>query len=352
MKKMMNVFVLVIIFMFIITISHGQEKGTLKIPLSPGNIPETYIIKKGDTLWDLSEMFLGNPFEWPSIWKKNDYIKDPHWIYPGQTLTFMSPVEKLVTVSSPPPLKPLKQPEPLFIQSAPRITEAKPEAKTVSSPSITTPSSDNREIIHELDTPRPVYTEKSYIRTGFITQQSELPKNKVIVIEDNTLNATRFDIVTIDAGTRDGVKEGISFASLALGDRVKHPDTGKNLGVVVRVTGILKVISVGEERARCQVAENFSPIAENDLVMPFRILRGPMFDAWVKPEVPIKATILAINEPMLSIHIDDILYIDKGSENGVQPGDRFVIYSRKDEANATGHREPLGELEAVNVMST
>ena len=48
--------------------------------------PDAYIIQKGDTLWDLSEQWLGDPFLWPQIWDENRYILDSHWIYPGDPL--------------------------------------------------------------------------------------------------------------------------------------------------------------------------------------------------------------------------------------------------------------------------
>jgi hypothetical protein len=47
----------------------------------------TYVVKKGDTLWDLAFRFLGDPFQWPGIWHENSYIKDPNLIYPGNSLT-------------------------------------------------------------------------------------------------------------------------------------------------------------------------------------------------------------------------------------------------------------------------
>ncbi len=48
--------------------------------------PEEYVIQKGDTLWDLSQKFLNNPWYWPKIWSNNPYIENPHWIYPGNKL--------------------------------------------------------------------------------------------------------------------------------------------------------------------------------------------------------------------------------------------------------------------------
>jgi len=45
-----------------------------------------YIVKQGDTLWDLSATFLNNPFAWPDLWSRNKHIQDPHWIYPGDSL--------------------------------------------------------------------------------------------------------------------------------------------------------------------------------------------------------------------------------------------------------------------------
>jgi hypothetical protein len=47
---------------------------------------QDYIIKKGDTLWDLAFTFLGDPFQWPQIWHQNSYISNPNLIYPGNTL--------------------------------------------------------------------------------------------------------------------------------------------------------------------------------------------------------------------------------------------------------------------------
>lgn len=46
----------------------------------------THLVVKGDTLWDITGKYLGNPYQWPSVWQKNPQIKDAHWIYPGDSV--------------------------------------------------------------------------------------------------------------------------------------------------------------------------------------------------------------------------------------------------------------------------
>ncbi|MCE5248949.1 LysM peptidoglycan-binding domain-containing protein [bacterium] len=344
------------LLLFVTVSVTAAQQSTAPDTLDIGNVPEQYIVQKGDTLWDISERFLGNPLNWPDVWKKNPFIKDPHWIYPGQTLMLKAMIEKALEITPAPKVesveekyepKPVEKPEPLFLATAPRI----PDSLEVSLTSPGKSASSETGILQKLRSPRPVYTEKNFLRTGFITQRSELPKGEIIAIEEGKSSATKFDVVAIDVGSDDGVKNGDIFAAIKVGDAVKHPETGRNLGVVVRVKGVLKVISTGPKQARCQITENFDPILKGDLYMPYRISSGPKFDAWVKPNVSITGMILAIHESMLSVHINDILYIDKGSVDGVRPGDRFVIYPRSNTGGGAGHATVLGELEAINVMT-
>jgi hypothetical protein len=48
--------------------------------------PDTYVVRKGDTLWDISAKFLSKPWLWPEIWQANPQVRNPHKIYPGDVL--------------------------------------------------------------------------------------------------------------------------------------------------------------------------------------------------------------------------------------------------------------------------
>ncbi|MBA4060241.1 MAG: peptidoglycan-binding protein [Verminephrobacter sp.] len=68
------------------TAQQVAEKGIPVSELAP-NAPDTYVVKRGDTLWDISRMYLKSPWRWPELWGMNlKALPNPHLIFPGQTL--------------------------------------------------------------------------------------------------------------------------------------------------------------------------------------------------------------------------------------------------------------------------
>jgi LysM repeat protein len=104
--------------------------------------PSSHTVKRGDTLWDISKSYLGDPFLWPEIYRINtDQIEDPHWIYPGELLKLPGAQEKVVAQNPPSTPQPAPARVSPPVQRAPAVAVAQAPRDTIPTPAIQRPAS-------------------------------------------------------------------------------------------------------------------------------------------------------------------------------------------------------------------
>lgn len=69
---------------------HGGKDAEGIIVSRTHNAPSIHTVKKGDTLWDICDQYYKSPWKWPEVWSHNPQLQNPHWIYPGDQLRLRS----------------------------------------------------------------------------------------------------------------------------------------------------------------------------------------------------------------------------------------------------------------------
>ena len=250
-------------------------------------VPSQHTVKKGDTLWDVCDQYFNNPWKWPEVWAKNPQIQNPHWIYPGDQI-------RLRTGST---------------------------SDLIGGAELTL-----------LDRPQTVPPDTIFLRNrGYIGD----PKNDTwgMVVgarEDQELLSTGNHAyvilrpgVTVQPGQQLTVFRHIRKPRRVRGAR--QPS-----GEIVEVLGTIKVDSFNPETrvARGRIVESMALIERGHSVGPV----GRRVDV-VPPqraEVDIWARIIDTFYPQIFYGRNQLVFIDKGSEDGLAPGNRMFVVRRGD----------------------
>ncbi|MGA9852952.1 MAG: LysM domain-containing protein [Gammaproteobacteria bacterium] len=275
-------------------------------PVMQPQAPQTYVVKKGDTLWGIASLYLQDPWRWPDIWYANPAIKNPHLIYPGDELMLG------------------------YINGRPSLTVIR-----------------NGQVVNETtQTSLPVEKLEPQIRyTPINSAIPAIPLNSIRqfltgtrVVSKDELQDAGYLLRATDDRPAIGVggevyarglktSEGNRYNLYRLGDEYVDPDNGDNLGYEATYIGDGSVETWGDPSkvlltATAQEAiagDRFLPVATQQLNQNY--MPHP-------PTATVKGNIIAVLGGVAEIGQYQVVVLDRGSNAGLDPGTVLGIYSR------------------------
>ena len=331
--------------------------------------PDTYTVKPGDTLWDLSGRFLNNPWYWPKIWSYNPEITNPHWIYPGNLLKFFPSSEEAPTRVEPVgPGTPVAGAEPAVpkaeeeaaVAEAEEELEAPKELEDLSRGDIHAPVEQTDEVA--VTGPYKIGfapQRQRYVRHETFVTPAELAESGRITaaFEEKDL-LSMLDKIYVEFDNPAAVKIGETYVIYRTDRAIKRPGTREVFGYQSNILGSAKVIAVSDKVATATIVQSLNPIERGALL-------GPWTQKFFRP-IERKPNRQAVDGSVLAAHLDvvtslgenHIVFVDRGEKDGVQEGNVFTVLRSGDQYKTKPDRatwdpslpvEAIGELLVVDV---
>lgn len=274
------------------------------------SVPDVYVVKGGDTLWDIASQFFGDPYEWPRIWSYNPAITNPHWIYPQDRLRLRKDA-----------------------RDSEEIASANNAAATIAIGSGV----------------RIVQRESSFkpgaIRLRQLAYLDEDALNEAAVISGSPnewMMMGPYDTVYMNFKGDERPIEGEVLQVFHEIDK-EHRVVGEK-GVLIRVLGTVRYEGTDPETGvgRGTIVEAYEPIERG-----YRLSLGTTSFEIVEPRLAneeLEAKIVSSLMGRSVIGAEQLVFIDKGSEDGVEKGHEFlIIYAGDRYREQIGVRRDLGD---------
>lgn len=265
----------------------AEEK---KVRLNPAH-PDRYVVKKGDTLWDISAMFLKDPWYWPEIWYVNPQIANPHLIYPGDVITLV------------------------YIDGKPRLVLDRGNVERLS-PQVRV------EMLDEAIKTIPYDMIKAFLSRPSVLDEDTI-KNSPYVF------TSRFGHLVHGAGAEVYVRggefvDGDVFSVMRVGRKLKDPDSGKFLGYEGIYVGEGTINREGDP-ATLLLNETAREALNGDIMLkpedefPLHFVPRP-------PDQPVDGRIIAVTDGVSIVGAYQIVALNRGASHGLEPGHVLAIY--------------------------
>ena len=259
------------------------------------NVPDEYTVVKGDTLWDISAMFLRDPWLWPEIWHVNQQIANPHLIYPGDII-------QLVYIDG----------KPRLMLKRDRNKKLSPEIRVI----------DHADAIEAL--PRDIID-------NFLSRTR--------VSSDEELNAAPYVLGGMERRLMSGKGDDFyargdfstkyrTYGIYRRGDPWVDPVSGEVLGVRAAGVGEAKVKGTEDDIATLGAIYAETEIRAKDRLLP---LEQRNLETVYYPKAPdgeIDAVIMTVEGAVHSGGALDVVSLNKGLRDGLKQGDTLAIFKK------------------------
>lgn len=328
--------------------------------------PESHSVKRGDTLWDLAKLYLGDSFLWPEIYRLNtDIIDDPHWIYPGEVLKLPAPGTTPTVAEAPtvkqagePAAAPVEAPPP----SAPPVTASPtpggaPVPAATGAPVYEAPIGvldgptvfPKQRVEYETHRhksapppPTPVVKLGAFIAAPFV-DRSGGPRGAGSILQimsmsvaaagrDPKKRAQLDDDILIKPPVGSAAPEGERYVAYTVGPSIE------GVGQVIVPTGVVEVTRAprDHEAAVARVTQMFGEIRSNQRLIPYdsTVLQ---FVARPQPSSDsLQARVRLIAGSAILPTVQDYVVVDVSSDDGVRIGDEFELYDPRHRLDGSG----------------
>ena len=315
------------------TVSAPAAASATPAPVMQPAAPQRYTVKKGDTLWGISSMYLKDAWNWPDIWYANPAIKNPHLIYPGDVLILgynqegrpsLSVERNGQVVSEAPAAAPLASVEATNVAPA----NAAPQAPVVMNnlPVTKLEPQVRYQSLSDAVTTVPLEGLRPFLSKTRIVSKSEMEDaGYLLQAEDSQpVMGANTEVYVRDLKPAEGTR----YTIYHLGDAYVDPDSGDTLGYEATYIGEASVKNWGDPQTAI-ITSSAQDARAGDRFLP-QVGNGAL-DLSFPPHRPAKTVngqIMAVLGGVAQIGQYDVVVLNRGNSTGVDPGTVLGIYRR------------------------
>lgn len=257
--------------------------------------PQTYVVKKGDTLWDISGVFLDKPWNWPQLWHVNPQIENPNLIYPGDTLNLT------------------------YVDGKPQLTLTRGRDVRLDPQVRSTP-------IERAIPAIPLEAVNAFLNRGRILEDADFKGAPYVLAgKDRHIVTGAGDEIFGRGKFPDDVP---SYGIYRRGEVFVDPETNELLGIQARDIGTAKLLSVENEVATMALNRSTEEVRRGDSLLPEeeRRINANFFPS--APKGDIKGYLLTVEGGVNQIGFMNVVVINKGARDGLIEGNLLAIYKK------------------------